>query len=197
MEADKPGMLVKRIEARILLVRGERVMLDAHLAELYGVATKRLNEQLRRNIGRFPADFMFQVSPEEALALRSQNATSVHRFPGGGSRAVLPGAAGLRARNVIIEGTPPEKFIYLWTSPLANRRTLIRSSYSSAATCLLPAAVLISVRFQLPPASRTPPATRCPLPSDPCTHSCLSSYVRGDPRTSIDTLVRPVYYCTA
>jgi len=163
MEADKPGTLVKRIEARILLVRGERVMLDAHLAELYGVATKRLNEQLRRNIGRFPADFMFQVSPEEALALRSQNATSVHRFPGGGSRAVLPGAAGLRARNAIIEGTPPEKFIYLWTSPLANCRTLIRSSYSSAATCLLPAAVLISVRFQLPAAACKPNSASYPL----------------------------------
>ena len=63
------------IERRILLVRGQRVMLDSDLADLYGVSTKRLNEQVRRNIRRFPADFMFQLSPDEAAALRSQNAT--------------------------------------------------------------------------------------------------------------------------
>jgi len=50
-------------------------MSDSDLAELYGVSTKRLNEQVRRNIRRFPADFMFQLSPDEAAALRSQNAT--------------------------------------------------------------------------------------------------------------------------
>jgi ORF6N domain len=63
------------IERRILLVRGQKVMLDSDLAGLYGVSTKRLNEQVRRNIRRFPADFMFQLSPDEAAALRSQNAT--------------------------------------------------------------------------------------------------------------------------
>ncbi len=63
------------IERRILLLRGQRVMLDSDLADLYGVSTKRLNEQVRRNIRRFPADFMFQLSPDEAIALRSQNAT--------------------------------------------------------------------------------------------------------------------------
>jgi len=63
------------IERRILLLRGQRVMLDSDLADLYGVSTKRLNEQVRRNIRRFPADFMFQLSPDEATALRSQNAT--------------------------------------------------------------------------------------------------------------------------
>ena len=63
------------IERRILLLRGQRVMLDSDLADLYGVSTKRLNEQVRRNIQRFPADFMFQLSPDEAAALRSQNAT--------------------------------------------------------------------------------------------------------------------------
>ena len=63
------------IERRILLVRGQRVMLDSDLASLYGVSTKRLNEQVRRNLRRFPADFMFQLSPDEAVVLRSQNAT--------------------------------------------------------------------------------------------------------------------------
>jgi ORF6N domain len=54
-----------RIESRILTVRGMKVIIDADLAELYGVATKRLNEQVKRNPGRFPADFMFQLTASE------------------------------------------------------------------------------------------------------------------------------------
>ncbi len=54
-----------KIEERILLIRGQRVMLDADLAGLYGVSTKRLNEQVRRNKGRFPEDFMFQLTTNE------------------------------------------------------------------------------------------------------------------------------------
>jgi len=63
------------IVGRIAIVRGRRVLLDSDLAVLYGVTTKRLNEQVRRNRRRFPADFAFQLSEEEASALRSQNAT--------------------------------------------------------------------------------------------------------------------------
>lgn len=57
------------------MLRGYRVLLDAELAALYGVTTKRLNEQIRRNRRRFPPDFLFQLSAEEATALRSQFAT--------------------------------------------------------------------------------------------------------------------------
>ena len=64
------------IEKRILVVRERQVMLDEDLADLYGVETRRLIEQVKRNIERFPADFMFQLSKEEAAALRSQSATS-------------------------------------------------------------------------------------------------------------------------
>lgn len=56
---------VAQIESKIFLIRGQKVMLDADLAELYGVETKRLNEQMRRNIERFPEDFMFRLSAEE------------------------------------------------------------------------------------------------------------------------------------
>jgi len=56
---------VPRIEARIQTVRALRVMVDADLAEIYGVPTKRLNEQVKRNGGRFPADFMFQLTAAE------------------------------------------------------------------------------------------------------------------------------------
>jgi hypothetical protein len=64
------------IEKRIFVVRGRRVMLDEDLADLYGVETKRLIEQVKRNLERFPEDFMLQLSKEEAAALRSQIATS-------------------------------------------------------------------------------------------------------------------------
>lgn len=64
------------IEKRILILREHRVMLDNDLAGLYGVPTRRLNEQVRRNMRRFPADFMFQLTPEETKSLRSQIAIS-------------------------------------------------------------------------------------------------------------------------
>ena len=70
------GHLVARVERRILHIRGHKVMLDADLAELYGVPTKRLNEAVRRNAARFPEDFMFRLTAEEAENLRSQIATS-------------------------------------------------------------------------------------------------------------------------
>jgi hypothetical protein len=71
-EISIPNQLIER---RIYLVRDQKVMLDEDLAELYGVPTKRLNEQVTRNLHRFPEDFMLQLTPDEALALRSQNAT--------------------------------------------------------------------------------------------------------------------------
>ncbi len=66
----------ERIENKIFLIRGRKVMLDKDLAELYGIETKRLNEQVRRNLKRFPEDFMFQLAKEDSENLRSQIATS-------------------------------------------------------------------------------------------------------------------------
>ena len=66
----------ERIERSILLIRGHKVILDSDLAGLYGVTTKRLNEQVRRNLSRFPEDFMFQLTDSESDLLRSQFATS-------------------------------------------------------------------------------------------------------------------------
>lgn len=62
---------LERIERAILLIRGEKVLLDTDLAELYGVEVKHLKRQVKRNIGRFPADFMIQLSKEEHASLRS------------------------------------------------------------------------------------------------------------------------------
>ncbi|MFH2203512.1 MAG: ORF6N domain-containing protein [Elusimicrobiota bacterium] len=64
------------IERRIYLLRGQKVMLDRDLAEMYGVSTKRLNEQVKRNPKRFPADFMFQLNKKELADWRSRIATS-------------------------------------------------------------------------------------------------------------------------
>lgn len=58
---------IESVAQRILVLRGHKVMIDADLAELYGVDTKRLNEQVKRNIERFPSDFMFQLSAEEKI----------------------------------------------------------------------------------------------------------------------------------
>ena len=65
----------EHIARDILVLRGQRVIVDSDLAALYGVTTKRFNEQVRRNRERFPEDFMFQLTAEEAAALRSQFAT--------------------------------------------------------------------------------------------------------------------------
>ena len=66
------------IEQRILLVRGQKVMLDADLAALYGVETKQLVRAVKRNILRFPEDFMFQLSNDEFENLRYHLGTSSH-----------------------------------------------------------------------------------------------------------------------
>ncbi|MGH8138898.1 MAG: ORF6N domain-containing protein [Steroidobacteraceae bacterium] len=67
---------VDTIARSILILRGQRVLLDAELAALYGVATRRLNEQVRRNLSRFPADFLFEITAEEYANLKSHFATS-------------------------------------------------------------------------------------------------------------------------
>jgi len=66
--AERPAVAllgVARAGQRILLLRGQKVLVDADLAELYGVTTKRLNQQTRRNAERFPADFVFELTPQE------------------------------------------------------------------------------------------------------------------------------------
>ena len=66
---------LERVESHIFLVHGQKVMLDEDLAELYEVEVKVLNQAVKRNAERFPADFMFQLTTEEAARLRSQNVT--------------------------------------------------------------------------------------------------------------------------
>ena len=74
------------IERKIYLIRGRKIMLDRDLSDLYEVGTKDLNRAVKRNIYRFPGDFMFQLTPEEAKRLRCQFGTSKGR----GGRRYLP-----------------------------------------------------------------------------------------------------------
>ena len=78
---------VETIADKIYLIRGQKIMLDADLAQLYGVSTRRLNEQIRRNRDRFPEDFAFVLTPEEFANLKSHFATS---SSGWGGRRKLP-----------------------------------------------------------------------------------------------------------
>ena len=80
-------VLVECVDRLIYLVRGHKVMLDSDLAELYGVKTEALNQAVKRNRGRFPKDFMFQLSAAETRSLRSQFVISNN---GRGGRRYLP-----------------------------------------------------------------------------------------------------------
>ena len=84
--ANEPAVAPVRIESVILTIRRHCVMLDSDLAAVYGVTTKQLNQQMRRNPGRFPADFAFQLTAKEFAGLRSQIVTSNAR----GGRRYLP-----------------------------------------------------------------------------------------------------------
>jgi hypothetical protein len=80
------------IQQKILLIRGEKVMLSVHLAMLYGVETRALNQAVKRNRERFPEDFMFQLTAEEAEVLVSQNVIPRKKYLG----SALPFALLLR-----------------------------------------------------------------------------------------------------
>ena len=99
-----PGKLVPPVDSVIHHVRGQRVILDADLARIYGVQTFRFNEAVKRNQTRFPEDFRFQLSKEEAEALTSQ--TAIPKAPSArGGRRTLPWVftehGALQAANIL------------------------------------------------------------------------------------------------
>jgi hypothetical protein len=89
--------VLRPVENCILIIRGQKVLLDVDLAALYGVSVKRLNEQVLRNVERFPKDFRFQLNKTEHGLLRSQIATS--KTGRGGRRYAQEG------------GTPPSRLL--------------------------------------------------------------------------------------
>ncbi|MCH8021550.1 ORF6N domain-containing protein [candidate division KSB1 bacterium] len=133
MATSKSLIPVERIEKSILLIRGHKVMLDSDLAELDAETTTRLNQQVRRNMGRFPEDFAFQLTQEELDALILQIATSK---TGRGGRRKLPcvfteqGVAMLSSvlrstRAVIVNIAIMRAFVRL-REMLATRKDLAR-----------------------------------------------------------------------
>jgi hypothetical protein len=114
------------VQSLVLTLRGKRVLLDLDLARLYGVTTKRLNEQVRRNAGKFPEDFAFQLTSEEFEALRSQNATS--NIGRGGRRYrpyVFTDYGAIQAANVLNSPAATAMSIYVVRSFMQMREELL------------------------------------------------------------------------
>ncbi len=117
----------ERISSRILVIRGQKVMIDSDLAELYGVSTKRLNEQVKRNLERFPADFMFQLNTaEKAEVVANCDHLVKLKF----SR-VLPYAftehGAIQASNVLATAQAVEMGVYVVRAFVSLREALTSS----------------------------------------------------------------------
>jgi len=123
-------VLTKKVDSTILFLRGQKVILDVDLAELYGVSIKRLNEQVKRNIRRFPSDFLFRLTRSEYSNLRSQFATSSSDH---GGRRYLPHAftehGAIMAATVLNSKRAIEMsifvvraFVHLREASIANRQ---------------------------------------------------------------------------
>jgi len=122
---------VERIESRILLIRGQKVLLDSDLAELYGAETKRLNEQVKRNPRRFPADFMFQLTLEELEGLRSQFATSKYAKTRTPPYAFTEFGA-IQAANVLNSGKAVEMGVFVVRAFIKMREMLLTNAKLAA-----------------------------------------------------------------
>ncbi|MCF8374648.1 MAG: ORF6N domain-containing protein [Bacteroidales bacterium] len=96
MNSENSLILLKNIQDLIFNIRGVQVMMDSDLAEIYGVELKRLNEQVKRNMERFPASFRFQLNEDEMDILRSQIATSKKSDPNLKSQIATSSAHGGR-----------------------------------------------------------------------------------------------------
>ena len=112
------------LAGRIVVIRGQRVLLDADLAQLYEVETKRFNEQIKRNQTRFPPDFMFRLTDEEFESLRSQFATSKR-----GGRRYLPMAftehGAIMAASVLNSDRAVEMSVYVVRAFVQLRTVLL------------------------------------------------------------------------
>ncbi len=116
------------IEQRILLIRGQKVILDKDLASIYGVQTFRFNEAVKRNQDRFPDDFMFQLTKEEVETLISQNAMSK---PGRGGRRTLPYAftehGAVMAANILKSPRAVQMSVFVVRAFVKMRELLMNS----------------------------------------------------------------------
>ena len=122
----KSMISTERIERSILLIRGQKVILDTDLAKIYGVPTFRFNEAVKRNKKRFPEDFMFRLTREEVATLISQNAMSK---PGRGGRRTLPYAftehGAVMAANILKSSRAIQMSVFVVRAFVRMRQVLI------------------------------------------------------------------------
>jgi len=118
-------LLPPKIAPLVLDLRHEKVILDSDLAELYGVDTKRLNEAVKRNIGRFPADFMFQLTDDEMATLRSQFATSKNA------------QSGLRSQSATLNATPTSLRFQIVTLKRGQHRKYLPYAFTEQGVAML------------------------------------------------------------
>jgi phage regulator Rha-like protein len=116
-----------RIESLIHNIRGKKVILDSSLANLYGVTTKRFNEQIKRNIERFPDDFMFILTEQEFDNLRSQIATSSLHGGRRYSPKVFTEHGALMAANVLNSSRAIEMSVFIVRAFVKMRETFIQN----------------------------------------------------------------------
>jgi phage regulator Rha-like protein len=118
--------LVRRVDSKIRILRGQKIILDADLAELYGVPVKRLNQQIKRNARRFPSDFVFRLSRTEYENLRLQFATSSASH---GGRRHLPHAftehGAIMAATVLNSARAIEMSVFVVRAFVRMRKALV------------------------------------------------------------------------
>jgi hypothetical protein len=122
MKTRHTSLEIEPVESLIHLIRGQRVILDADLARVYGVPTKRLNEAVKRTLERFPSDFAFLLKPQEVASLRSQIATSKGR----GGRRYIPRAfteyGAIMAANVLNSPRAVQMSVFVVRVPLCGMK---------------------------------------------------------------------------
>ena len=124
MKTRHANLEIEPVESLIHLIRGQRVILDADLARVYGVPTKRLNEAVKRTLERFPSDFAFLLKPQEVASLRSQIATSKGR----GGRRYIPRAftehGAIMVANVLNSPRAAQMSVFVVRAFVKMRETL-------------------------------------------------------------------------
>jgi hypothetical protein len=122
-------VLARRVASKILILRNQKIILDADLAELYGVPVKQLNQQVKRNAHRFPSDFVFTLTKAEHESLRSQSVTSNPR----GGRRYLPRAftehGAIMAATVLNSKRAIEMSIFVVRAFVRMRETMLLNQH--------------------------------------------------------------------
>lgn len=146
MEGTKELITTDAIRSKVYILRGQQVMLDQDLAEIYGYQVKNLNQQVKRNLTRFPEDFMFQLTKEEVELVKSQFVTSrnINYFEGQeGGRRKLPYAfteQGIYMLATVLRGELAEQqsiaFCRVQRTPMRFRADAVQSTTDALKQCI-------------------------------------------------------------